>query len=401
MENIAIIGSDNFSSKNGKFETLVHNLVQELGNKVRFTIYYSSDGKSDKKRPKNTFKLSLVNIPVQSKGHRKGFYVALSILHAIFKANTLFVIGVSGSFMFPLLRLFTSKKLIVLIDGLEWKRKKMNRIARFLNKWSEKIAVKWAHSVVSDNEAFKQYIYSEYSVLSERIEYGADHVTAMKPCQEDYRKYPFLANSYAFNIARVEPENNVELVLEAFISLPLTLVIVGNWKQNSYARKLKAKYSKYKNIFMLEQKLNQEHMDILRSNCWLYVHGNTETGTNISLIEAMQLGLPIIAYDDLYNKETTEYKCEYFNSVETLKKAIANIKFYDLKRIGDKMFEISMNRYSWSLISSLYLRLFLTDKKILNRNKLILSLNSSQQKYLQNQERYQLIYQHFYFEEID
>jgi glycosyltransferase involved in cell wall biosynthesis len=142
-------------------------------------------------------------------------------------------------------------------------------------------------------------------------------------------------------------------------------------------------------------------MDILRSNCWLYVHGNTETGTNISLIEAMHLGLPIIAYDDVYIKETTEYKCEYFNSVETLKKAIAHIKFYDLKRIGDKMFEISMNRYSWSLISSLYLRLFLTDKKILNRNKLILSFNTSQQKYLQNQERYQMIYQHFYFEEID
>jgi hypothetical protein len=209
MENIAVIGSVGYPSKQGKIETLVHHLVKELGNKVRFTIYCSTKNFPKSERLKSTFKLKLVYLPFKSKGFQGIIYDSISMIHALFFAKTFLILGVSTAFILPFLRLFTSKKLIISINCIEWKRQKRNRFSRLLLKWSENIAIRWAHSIVTDNDAIKQYLYAEYSVLCERIEYGADHVLNVKPTRSDYKKYPFLSNPYAFKVARIEQENNI------------------------------------------------------------------------------------------------------------------------------------------------------------------------------------------------
>lgn len=401
MEKIAIIGSNAYPVKHGKVDTLVHHLVKELGNKVRFTIYCSSKKSSKSARLQSTYKLRLVYLPINPKGFRRIIYDSISMIHALFYAKTFLILGVSSCFMLPFLRIFTSKKLIVHIDCIEWKRQKWNRFTRLFLKWNEKIVAKWAHSVVTDNDAVKQYLYSEYSILSERIEYGGEHLLNVKPTCSDYKKYPFLSNPFAFSVAHIEPENNIDIILEAFTKIKHNLVIVGNWNDNHYAKDLKEKYKDFEHIFLLDPIYEQNTLDLLRSNCWLYIHGHSSGGTNLSLVEAMYLGLPIIAFDVVYNKETTEYKCEYFNSVETLRKSIAMFNFFDLKSNGEKMLEISLRRYTWKSMGASYLRLFLLDKKVLNQNKKINFLSSRDQRYLQRVERYQLIYKHHYFEEID
>lgn len=401
MENIAVIGSVGYPSKQGKIEILVHHLVKELGNKVRFTIYCSTKNFPKSERLKSTFKLKLVYLPFKSKGFQGIIYDSISMIHALFFAKTFLILGVSTAFILPFLRLFTSKKLIISINCIEWKRQKRNRFSRLLLKWSENIAIRWAHSIVTDNDAIKQYLYAEYSVLCERIEYGADHVLNVKPTRSDYKKYPFLSNPYAFKVARIEQENNIDIILEAFTQINHNLIVVGNWNDSQYAIDLKEKYKNFENIILLDSIYEQNTLDLLRSNCWLYIHGHSSGGTNLSLIEAMYLGLPIFAFDVVYNKETTEYKCEYFNSVETLRKSISMFNFFDLKSNGEKMLEISLRRYTWKSMGTSYLRLFLLDKKVLNQNKKITFLSSRDQKYLQRVERYQLIYRHHYFEEID
>ena len=52
------------------------------------------------------------------------------------------------------------------------------------------------------------------------------------PSAADIELHPFLTDPYAFKVCRIEPENNVHIVLEAFSKIEgLPLVMIGNWKQ--------------------------------------------------------------------------------------------------------------------------------------------------------------------------
>ena len=87
--------------------------------------------------------------------------------------------------------------------------------------WAEKLAVKYSHIDISDNESIQDYTAYRYGSLSRIIEYGADHTLIVKPTQKDFEKYPFLMEKFAFKVCRIEPENSVHLVLSAFSQLEI------------------------------------------------------------------------------------------------------------------------------------------------------------------------------------
>ncbi len=90
-------------------------------------------------------------------------------------ADTLLILGVSGCIFLPFVKLFGKSKIIVNIDGLEWKRDKWNGFAKWFLKLSESIAVKFADLVITDNKAIQQYVTNKYGVSSKLIAYGGDH----------------------------------------------------------------------------------------------------------------------------------------------------------------------------------------------------------------------------------
>ena len=126
--------------------------------------------------------------------------------------------------------------------------------------------------------------------------------------------------------------------------------MVGNWDKSQYGRALKTKYQAHPDIHILDPIYNQQQLDVLRSNSSLYVHGHSAGGTNPSLVEAMNLGLPILANGVSYNRVTTENKALFFNDLESLTDEISNIYTTRLKSIGIEMEKIARRRYTWSNI---------------------------------------------------
>jgi hypothetical protein len=86
------------------------------------------------------------------------------------------ILGVSGSLFLPIVRLFYRGKIITNIDGIEWKRTKWNRFARFILHMSEKTAVRFSDVLIGDNQGIIDYIIKEYKKEAVLIEYGADHI---------------------------------------------------------------------------------------------------------------------------------------------------------------------------------------------------------------------------------
>ncbi len=366
---LAIIGTVGLPARYGGFETLTEHLVKQLGDQYDITVYCSG-----KKYPKETRKndylgARLKYLPLQANGLQSIPYDTISILQSLFYADVLLILGVAGAWVLPFVKLFTKKKIIISIDGVEWKRDKWSKIARWYLWWAEKIAVKYSHADISDNESIQDYTAVRYGTLSNIIEYGADHTISVKPTPADKEAYPFLNKPYAFKVCRIEPENNIHIVLEAFSQMPkYTLVMIGNWNNSEYGAELKKRYSLFPNLLLLDPIYDQRKLDLIRGNAYVYIHGHSAGGTNPSLVEAMYLGLPILTFDVSYNRTTTENKAFYFKNAKDIVQIIENTRLSELRVRSAQMKEVADRRYTWTVIAQKYD--FLVKSVLVNKKKI-------------------------------
>lgn len=366
---VAIIGTVGVPANYGGFETLAEHLIDQMAVTHDITVYCSGKAYPKKER-KSTYKSAkLKYIPLEANGIQSIIYDTWSIIHSLFKSDVLLVLGVAGAWILPLVRLLTNKKVIISIDGIEWKRDKWNLLAKCYLFWAESLAVRYSHVDISDNEVIQNYTSTRYGTLSRIIEYGADHTIKVPINQESQAKYNFLNHPYAFKVCRIEPENNVHQILEVFAknATHIPFVIVGNWDKSDYGKKLKNDYSGFEHIHILDPIYDQQKLDVLRANASLYVHGHSAGGTNPSLVEAMYLGLPILAYGVAYNRVTTENKALYFNTPTELKEVLRQIDLTQLKSIGVTMESIAKRRYTWSKVAKKYENL--VEEALVSRGK--------------------------------
>ena len=354
---ISIIGIVGIPARYGGFETLVEYLSKYLNKQYDITVFCSAKNYKHKLSNYNGVKLKYINL--NANGVQSIFYDIVSIIYSIKFADTLLILGVSGCIILPFIRLFSKKRIIINIDGLEWKRDKWSKSAKWFLKFSEKLAVKYSDVVIVDNKVIQEYVKKEYRKDSVLITYGADHVKKNMLTKELLSKFTFLKEKYAFKVCRIEPENNIHVILEAFKEFKdINLVIVGNWENSKYGINLKKKYKKEKNIFLLDPIYDEKMLNALRSNCYLYIHGHSAGGTNPSLVEAMYLGLPIFAFGVQYNKETTQYKALYFDNKDELVNLLENIDDDKLQSIAKDMKTVAEKNYTWEKISEKYSKLF-------------------------------------------
>ncbi len=309
----------------------------------------------------NGAKLKIIRL--KANGMQSVLYDIVSLIHAAFKYDILLILGTSGCIFLPIIRLFR-KKIILNPDGCEWKRGKWSKPVQAFLKLSEKFGIKYADFIIADNVIIQEYIKNTYKKESELIEYGGDQATSVPMSMETKNKYSLEINSYAFKVCRIEPENNIHLIIEAFKGSNMDLVIVGNWDFSKYGKDLRLKYKEYKNLKLLDPIYEQSSLNEIRSNCGLYIHGHSVGGTNPSLVEAMNIGLCPIVYRVDYNIETTENQAIYFKSAEDLREIINDFQNnkIDTAHYKEKMKEIAKKRYTWKIITDKYADVFLKEK---------------------------------------
>ncbi len=355
MIEVAIIGTQGVPANYGGFESLVENMLGEnCPPDIHYTVFCSSADMGN--GPKEYKGASLKHINIHANGIHSIPYDIVSMCRAVSGYDVILVLGVSGCLFMPMLRKMTKSKIIVNIDGLEHQRQKWGRSARWLLRTSEAQAVKYADVIVADNQGIKDYVKETYGKDAVLIAYGGDH--ARRELSEKDQKsilasYSLTPRRYAVTVCRIEPENNCHIVLKAFSKITMPLIFIGNWNHSDYSRLLKTKYNNHPTIRIQDAIYDLDILYALRSNAGLYIHGHSAGGTNPSLVEAMHFGIPIAAWDVVYNRETTEGKAYYFRTPEELQGISGRT---DIS--GDKMIEIARRRYTWKTISQQYCDLF-------------------------------------------
>jgi glycosyltransferase involved in cell wall biosynthesis len=359
-KNVAIIGIVGLPAKYGGFETLVENLVEFGSSKfpdIKLTVYNSTSQKNKFEKVSVYKGAKMIYIPLKANGIQSIIYDGLSIMHAIFKGHdTLLILGVSGGMFIPIIRFFSSTNIITNIDGLEWKRSKWGPIAKRFLKFSEKLAIRFSHEVISDNQGVWNYVKENYSFDSKIISYGGDHIFK---CSEINQLSINIPDKYALGLCRIEPENNVELILNAFINSDSNLVFVGNWNNSNYGRKLFAKFSQKNGFFLLDPIYDLGILKKIRERASLYVHGHSAGGTNPSLVEMMHIGVPIASFQCDYNYFTTSGEGLFFNDYKELNFILKNMHTIDGHLIGTKLKSVAIKNYMWDNIANSYFNLFI------------------------------------------
>lgn len=355
---IAIVGTQGLPNIYGGFETLTDFLVKNLSGDYEITIWCSSTIYKKKLTEYNGANLKY--LPFSANGFQSIIYDVVSLILSI-NYDRILVLGASGGIIFPFL-FCIKKKLILNFGGLDWQRSKWSQITRNFLKLSEKLAVKNSGVLVADNKGIQSYIKNEYGLDSVLIEYGGDQAFPVEINPLYIKKYPFLNHEYVFSLARIQPDNNIDLILESFNEIDLyPLVFVGNWESSDYGKKLKKKFINHTDIILIDAIYDQTELNLLRSNCSIYIHGHSAGGTNPALVEAMYLGLPILAFSNGFNENTTENEAFYFSDKLQLVNLVKGVSKTRLTEVGAKMKEIAESRYKWSIISLKYKELFDAD----------------------------------------
>jgi glycosyltransferase involved in cell wall biosynthesis len=357
-KNVCIVGANGLPANYGGFETLTYYLVDNLSEELDITVFCSKTSKEKRLAEFNSARL--MYFPFKANGWQSMIYDFISICYGLVKYDNLIILGFSGAFAFPL-NIFFRKNIIFNIGGIEWKKVRGSAFTSTLEiklkKWMEKLCVRNSNSVIIDNDSFEEYLIKEYNIKPVLAEYGGNHAIFSQINHAILNEYPFLNKSYDLSVSRAQFDMNIHMLIDAYKLVPKrTLVVVSNWNISDYGKNLyKTNINKYPNIILLNAIYDQSKLNVIRSNCELYIHSHSLCGTAPSLVEAMSLNLPVIAYDVPTNRSTTENKTMYFKNESDLIELLKKITHSKLQEIRALMLEIAIKRYTWERIARLYL----------------------------------------------
>ena len=230
-------------------------------------------------------------------------------------------------------RLYPAKSVIITnMDGLEWKRSKYPpSVQRFL-KYAEKLAVKYSRFYISDSLVIKSYLAGKYNIESKYIPYGADLFSDEEREQVD--NSIALKEDYFLLMARMEPENNIETILEGFnnSNSPRKFKVLGS-TDNRFGKFITHKFKHDDRIEFKGSIFDAGKVRALQNNSYLYFHGHSVGGTNPSLLEAMASGALIAAHNNPFNKSVLHLDAFYFSNAYEVRNIVETVQRKETEKV--------------------------------------------------------------------
>jgi len=240
------------------------------------------------------------------------------------------------------------------MDGLEWQRAKYSGLARRFLRYAEKLAVKYSDRSISDSPVIQAYYREKYGLDTEYIAYGAEVFDQADEKVLD--AYDVNPNEYFLLMARMEPDNNIETILDGFSQSRTRrkILVVGD-TVNKFSRRLKEKFRRDDRILFTGGIYDQQKIHSLKFFSRLYFHGHSTGGTNPSLLEAMASGALIAAHKNPFNKEVLGKNALYFSGAEDITRLVdhipASVNRAELARRNRKKV---IEKFSWPEIIARY-----------------------------------------------
>jgi len=353
---IAIVGTRGIPAKYGGFETFAEELAVRLLQKDIIVEVFCDKDSYESNSYKN---VDLVFSEYTKTGNSIKYYNDC-ITKAALTNDAVIICGTGGA-LFLLKKYFKRKKTIYITnsDGIEYKRSKWPLWGRVIIKATEILSVLISNYIIADSKGIKQYLLKQYKFLSplkiRQIEYGAKIVESYD--ESLLTKYNLNKDEYYLVVSRLEPENNVDTILEGFkkTNLNKSLIVVGNLLTTEYVKYLKTFESD--KIRFIGGIYDKTELATLRYFCKAHCHGHSVGGTNPSLLEALGCGNIVLAHDNIFNREVTSDRMFYFtneNDVSDMLKRIESLTSDEALKLKDFSKNRILDYYNWERITNEY-----------------------------------------------
>lgn len=309
---ISIIGTRGIPNHYGGFEQCAEYLAAGLAKKGYDVTVYNSHN-----HPYQETKWNGVNIchcydPEYKMGTIGQFFYDLNCIRDLRKKkfDIVLQLGYTSSsvwgWLLPHNTIVTTN-----MDGMEWKRTKYSQKVQKFLMMAERLAVRFSDHLIADSTAIQKYLGDKYGRVPEYIPYGAE--VFENPDPEVLAEYGLTEYGYDMLVARMEPENSIEMILDGVVKAGLNrpFLVVGCPK-NKFAEYLQDKFKDHQNIHFCGGIYDMNKLNNLRYYSNLYFHGHTVGGTNPSLLEAMGSQAVICAHDNQFNRAVVGDNALYF-----------------------------------------------------------------------------------------
>jgi glycosyltransferase involved in cell wall biosynthesis len=253
--------------------------------------------------------------------------------------------------------LLPKKSVIVTnMDGIEWKRSKYNRAVQQFLRFAERLAAVTSDHLVADSLGIQSFLKKRYGKDSTYIAYGAHPFN--QPDVSVVQKYQVQPNQYHMLMARFEPENNLEMVLDGVVlsGQNIPILVIGK-HETKYGTYLKNKYKNHTHIRFLGAIYQINDLNNLRYYCHFYFHGHSVGGTNPSLLEAMASQAFILAHCNDFNKGILKENAFYFKNAQEVKNLLLTVQKNSNLQFVTNNFQTIEREFNWNHINEQYLQL--------------------------------------------
>ena len=302
---IALLGTRGVPARYGGFETAVEEIGRRLVERGHEVTVYCRRGNSDGPPPGEHLGMRLVTLPaIRSRAVETLSHSALATAHAVTRRtfDAVFVFNSANAVLLPLFRLRRTT-VAVHVDGLEWRRAKWGAGGRRYYRMAEALAVRWADALIADAPGIADYYAEEFGASSELLTYGAPILRDL--ADDRLAGLDLRTGGFHLVVARLEPENHVELIVRGYRSSTarLPLVVVGGAPySDEYGQSVREAAGGDERIRLVGPVWDAETLDQLYAHARLYLHGHSVGGTNPSLLRAMGAGSAVAAYDVGFNR---------------------------------------------------------------------------------------------------
>lgn len=325
LKKIGIIGIRGLPAMYGAFDRFVEQFVSFKYDTSTKVIYYISCDLSFKE-----FKFDSDNVKRIFVNRGKGFLILLSYFVSVLKmylkgVRCFIFFGYGAAPLFLILNILKCK-VICNPDGIEWRRPE-GKIKKVYFKICERLISKINIVRIFDSKVIERYYNINHSAKGNTIYYPS--IFENNKIETKIKKN----NERFYIIGRLLEENNTEMIVKAFTKLDKSkkLYIIG--KSNEYfEKKIRPLIKKHKNIIYLGAIYDQRRLFKICSLFDFYIHGHSVGGTNPTLIEAVNLQKPIIAFKTFFNREILLDNCAYFENEYQLSKIILRNLHYKINR---------------------------------------------------------------------
>lgn len=349
---LAMLGTRGVPARYGGFETAIEEIGRRLadrGHTVR--VYCREDG------PQTYLGMERVVLPALRRQAAETLsHSAVSARHLLqHPTDAVFVFNAANAPVLPMLRL-RGLPVASHVDGLEWKRAKWSGLGQKYYRVSESLALRWSDALIADARGIQRYYEEEFGVDTRLISYGAP--TDVTPAPHRLDEVGLRPHHYHLVVARMEPENHVREIVQGYVASTAThpLVVVGSAPYGApYRAEVEAAAGSDPRVIMLDSVWDQDLLDTLYACATTYLHGHSVGGTNPSLLRAIGVGAPVIAFDVSFNREVVGECGRYFDSPAAAARHIEALENDEPTRakMGEDMRERA-RAYDWDEVAIAY-----------------------------------------------